>query len=48
MFTVLQLMSPEFYGGIWHVEMTRIVLGCSVAWMLMGNFIMYRLVNFRI
>lgn len=48
MFTVLQVMSPSFYGGIWHIEMTKIVLACSGAWMLMGNFIMYRLVNFRI
>lgn len=48
MFTVLQLLSPSFYGGIWHIEMTKIILACCGAWMLTGNFIMYKLVNFRI
>jgi tight adherence protein B len=48
MFAVLQLMSPGFYGGIWHVEAAKIILGAAGAWMLMGNLIMYKLVNFRI
>ena len=48
MFLVLQLMAPDFYGTVWKIEMTKIVLACAGAWMLMGNFIMYKLVNFRI
>lgn len=48
MFMILQAMTPDFYGQIWHVDMTKIVLGCAGAWMATGNFIMYRLVNFRI
>jgi tight adherence protein B len=48
MFIVLQGMAPEFYGSVWHVELTKIVLACAGAWMVTGNFIMYRLVNFRI
>jgi tight adherence protein B len=48
MFLVLQLMAPDFYGGIWHVEATKIALACAGSWMLVGNFIMYRMVNFRI
>jgi tight adherence protein B len=48
MFAVLQLCSPGFYGGIWHVEAAKIILGCAGAWMLMGNLIMFKLVNFKI
>jgi len=48
MFLVLQVMAPDFYGSVWKVEMTKIVLACAGGWMAMGNLIMYRLVNFRI
>lgn len=48
MFSVLQVMSPGFYGGIWQVEATKIILGVAGAWMLMGNLIMFKMVNFRI
>jgi tight adherence protein B len=48
MFTILQVTSPTFYGGVWQVEMTKIILGVAGAWMLTGNFVMYKLVNFRI
>ena len=48
MFSVLQFMSPGFYGGVLHVEATKIILGVAGAWMLMGNLIMFKMVNFRI
>jgi tight adherence protein B len=48
MFTILQVTSPTFYGGVWQVEMTKIILSVAGAWMLTGNFVMYKLVNFRI
>jgi tight adherence protein B len=48
MFSVLQFMSPGFYGGVWHIEATKIILGVAGAWMLMGNLIMFKMVNFRI
>jgi tight adherence protein B len=48
MFLVLQVMAPDFYGQVWHVDMTKIVLGCAVGWMAMGNLIMFKLVNFKI
>ena len=48
MFAVLQTMAPEFYGKVWHIDQTKIVLACAGAWMLTGNYIMWRLVNFRI
>lgn len=48
MFSILQAMTPDFYGQVWHVEATKFVLACAGAWMVAGNIIMYRLVNFRI
>ncbi len=48
MFMILQTMVPDFYGKIWHVDVTKLVLACAAAWMATGNYIMYRLVNFRI
>jgi tight adherence protein B len=48
MFLVLQVMAPDFYGSVWKVEMTKIVLACAGGWMAMGNLIMFKLVNFRI
>jgi len=48
MFFILKVIAPDFYGKIWHEDMTKIGLGVAGAWMAFGNFIMYRLVNFRI
>ena len=48
MFAILQTMTPNFYGAVWHIDFTKVVLACAGAWMLTGNYIMYRLVNFRI
>jgi tight adherence protein B len=48
MFLVLQVMAPDFYGQVWKIEMTKIVLACAGGWMAMGNLIMFKLVNFRI
>jgi tight adherence protein B len=47
-FGLLELVSPDFYGTIWDQDATKIGLGCAGAWMLTGNLIMYRMVNFRI
>jgi tight adherence protein B len=48
MFSILQTMTPDFYGKVWHVDLTKLVLACAAGWMLTGNYIMWRLVNFRI
>jgi tight adherence protein B len=39
---------PNFYGAVWDQDMTKIGLGLAACWMAVGNFIMYRMVNFRI
>lgn len=48
MFGIIQLVSPDFYSSVWHESITKVVLTAAGCWMGIGNFIMYRLVNFRI
>jgi tight adherence protein B len=48
MFAVIQLLVPNFYAGVWHEDLTKICLALAGCWMGVGNFIMYRMVNFRI
>jgi tight adherence protein B len=48
MFFILKGIAPNFYGDIWHLDMTKIGLAIAGAWMLLGNAIMYKLVNFKI
>jgi tight adherence protein B len=48
MFAVINFVTPEFYASVWDEDITKKALGLAGSWMLVGNFIMYRLVNFRI
>jgi tight adherence protein B len=48
MFLVIQLISPDFYASVWNEDITKVCLAVAGTWMAVGNFIMYRMVNFRI
>jgi tight adherence protein B len=48
MFLVIQVITPEFYASVWHEDLTKMCLAAAGGWMLVGNFIMFRMVNFRI
>lgn len=48
MFAIVQIVAPDFYASVWHEPMTKIALSMAGGWMLMGNFIMFRMVNFKI
>lgn len=48
LFGVIQLVSPDFYGSVWHYDVTKLSLGIAVGWMMVGNLIMYKMVNFKI
>lgn len=48
MFLIISLVAPDFYRGVWHEDITKVILAIAAAWMGIGNFIMYRLVNFKI
>jgi tight adherence protein B len=48
MFAIVQVVTPEFYASVWDEDITMKALGIAGCWMLLGNFIMYRLVNFKV
>jgi tight adherence protein B len=47
-FLIINVVSPNFYASVWDKDMTKIALMAAGCWMGLGNFIMYRLVNFKI
>lgn len=47
-FFMIRYVAPDFYGSVWKYDMTKIGIGMAAGWMLMGNLVMYRMVNFRI
>jgi tight adherence protein B len=48
MFAIIYFLVPNFYGEVWHEPLTKLGLACAGTWMGIGNFIMYRMVNFKI
>jgi tight adherence protein B len=48
MFGVVQVVAPDFYGSVWQYDLTKMILAAAVGWMLVGNLVMYKLVNFKI
>jgi tight adherence protein B len=48
MFGVIIFLVPSFYASVWDQSLTKIVLALAACWMGIGNFIMYRLVNFKV
>ena len=48
MFAVINFLVPSFYASVWGQDLTKICLAVAGSWMGIGNFIMYRMVNFRI
>ncbi len=47
-FALLSLVAPSHYGTVWQFDTTKIGLALAGAWMVAGNIVMYRMVNFRI
>ena len=48
MFLVIQIITPEFYASVWNEDLTKMCLAGAAGWMGIGNFIMFRMVNFKI
>lgn len=46
MFAILLLVSPSYYGGVWSSPLIAPVFITFGIWALLGDFIMYRMVNF--
>jgi tight adherence protein B len=47
-FLAIQFVTPQYYSSVWNESLTKVCLAIAGSWMGVGNFIMYRLVNFRI
>jgi tight adherence protein B len=48
MFLVIQFIAPDFYGSVWHESLTKMLLGGAAVWMIVGNLVMFKMVNFKI
>jgi tight adherence protein B len=48
MFAIINFLVPNFYASVWNEDLTKICLVLAGCWMSLGNFLMYRMVNFRI
>lgn len=46
MFGILALIAPSYYGDVWQNPIITPVFTLFGAWALLGDFIMYRMVNF--
>jgi tight adherence protein B len=45
---VLQIMSPDFYGDVIHERAIHIGLAGLLGWMILGNLVMRKMINFKI
>ena len=48
LFIVVQVVTPSFYAAVWHEHLTKVLLGFGAGWMVVGNLIMFKMVNFKI
>lgn len=48
LFGLLGVIAPQFYGEIWAMPLVKPILLAATVWMLIGDFVMYRMVNFDI
>ncbi|WP_376775161.1 type II secretion system F family protein [Mesorhizobium caraganae] len=46
MFLILQVLAPSYYGKVWHDPLISPVFLGFGTWALLGDYIMYRMVNF--
>ncbi|MBX2806043.1 MAG: type II secretion system F family protein [Hyphomicrobiales bacterium] len=48
LFGVLWLIAPNYYGEVWDIWYVKPTLGAALVWMLIGNYVMNRMVKFSI
>jgi tight adherence protein B len=48
LFGVLRLISPNYYGDVWTNAYVKPILGGAVGWMLLGDYVMYRMVRIKV
>lgn len=45
--TGIMVLMPQFYEEVWDEPMTWYLLGGSIAWLMLGNAMMFKMSNFR-
>lgn len=45
--TGIMVLMPQFYNEVWDEPMTWYLLGGSIAWLMLGNAMMFKMSNFR-
>ncbi|HTV35916.1 MAG TPA: type II secretion system F family protein [Xanthobacteraceae bacterium] len=48
MFFIILWLVPDFYGSVWHIPLTKKLIAGAAVWMIIGNMIMFKMVNFKI
>ena len=48
LFGLLAVVAPQFYSDVWNETIVQVILAASVAWLMVGNVIMFRMVRFEI
>jgi len=48
LFGAVNFLSPEFYGDVWDNPMIKQGLMGAVVWMIIGNMVIRKMINFRI
>jgi tight adherence protein B len=47
LFSFIFLFMPEYYEAVWEESMTWWMIGGTVGWVVFGNFIMFKMANFK-
>jgi len=48
MFFIILWLVPDFYGSVWNIPLTKELVAGASFWMVVGNLIMFKMVNFKI
>lgn len=48
LFIVLLVLMPDYYSGIWHMTTTWIAFAGLGFWLVMGNFLIFKMVSFKV
>nr|WP_281391394.1 type II secretion system F family protein [Mesorhizobium sangaii] len=47
LFAAIMALMPAFYRNVWGEPLTWYLIGGSVAWLMLGNLMMFKMSNFR-
>lgn len=48
LFGILWIIAPNYYGDVWHEWYIKPALGAAFVWMLIGNYVMSKMVKFSV